>query len=203
MTPTIIGGVLVVGALIFIVIALLDRARKAGPSTIGLAPGIPRSYTKHAQERMQERGVSREEIESALVAPDRKAPDPTENSVRFEKNFEKGVLKVWVAAVPWPPTSEVAIKSTAWKYVETFEIPATTVGLVKGRQGTTVRGIETCTGAKVSVSREGTVCISAGEQFKVKQARSKVDEIVNTPSLRGGQKTPSLKVGQRHSGLDP
>jgi hypothetical protein len=132
---------------------------------------------------MRERSITKDQVESALRAPDRREQDLEERSVRFEKDFDGRVLKVWVAAEPWPPSDTVVIKSTAWKYVDTFEIPADTIGRVIGRNGTTIQQVRNTTGAQIAV-RDVLVQISAGDRRSVERARQMIDEITRKPVRR-------------------
>lgn len=71
-------------------------------------------YTRHLEMRMAERGITREQVEQVLEAPDRYVDDPDQRSVRLERTISGQTLKIWVVA-PWPDGDNVVVKSAAWK----------------------------------------------------------------------------------------
>jgi hypothetical protein len=69
---------------------------------------------KHAQDRMTERVISREQIEWAISHPNLTVQTP-QNSVRYEATFPDGrTLKVWVVRTD-PLSEPYTVKSVAWK----------------------------------------------------------------------------------------
>lgn len=147
---------------------LLRPRRSVG----GVDPAVERRWTRHARERMQQRGISQEQVEQTLTAPDRRSHDPVERSWKFEKDYDSLTLKVWVADDPWPPTREVVIKSTAAQHCAVLRIPRGTAGRVIGRGGATIRDIRQRSGARLDIDDAGIrVTITAGERHQVDAAR--------------------------------
>jgi len=177
----VVGTVAVILLAGFLYAAIKSKLRKPG-----LPEGVSLRYTQHARERMQQRGVTAEQVKSVLDRPHRQEKDPLENSVRLERAFERRVLKVWVAE-PWPPTSEAVIKSTAWHYCMTVKIPVTKKGLLIGKGGRTIQAIRASTGARVEVHEDGTVRISAEDSQTVETARQRIVAI-------------TVNSGRRHPG---
>ncbi|MHA7985343.1 KH domain-containing protein [Rathayibacter sp. CAU 1779] len=163
--------VAVIVAIVLLAWAARRNARRHG-RTLG-AVGTPVRYTAHARERMLQRGVDPRQLESVLVKPARVLRDRGEDSVRLEGDFDGRLLKVWVAE-PWPSTSEVVVKSTAWTYVAEFPIVPGAVGRVKGRGGQTIQAICRESGAQITVERSGAVRITAGDQASVESARRSI-----------------------------
>ena len=178
----VVGAVAVILLAGFLYSAIRSRLRKPG-----LPKGVPLRYTQHAKTRMQQRGVTAEQVKSVLDRPHRQAKDPLENSVRLERDFERRVLKVWVAE-PWPPTFEAVIKSTAWHHCMTVKIPVKKKGLLIGKGGRTIQAIRASTGARVDIREDGTVRISADDSRAVEAARQSIVAIV-TDSGRGNPGT--------------
>ncbi|NNC12006.1 DUF4258 domain-containing protein [Planctomonas sp. JC2975] len=167
-------------ALVAVVVAivLLSWAARRNVRRSGRRPGAggvaaPIRYTAHARERMLQRGVDRQQLESVLARPARVLHDPAENSVRLEGDFDGRVLKVWVAE-PWPSAGEAVVKSTAWTYVAEFRIVPGAVGRVKGKGGQTIQAICRESGAQIAVDRSGAVRITAGDKASVESARRKI-----------------------------
>lgn len=70
-------------------------------------------YSRHARQRMQQRGVREQDVEIALSHPDEVCQTP-ENSNRYMRTMTNGrTLKVWVA-LPEVGENRV-VKSVAWK----------------------------------------------------------------------------------------
>lgn len=168
-------------AVLYAAFRLLNRIRSrferdADAPALGLGSDIKLIYTHHIRERMSERGIRTEDIEATLSDPDRADHDETESSMRFEKHFADRTLKVWVVREPgaaWPPRGSVTLKSAAWKYVVTLEIPAECVGRLIGRRGSTIQAIRSSTGAHVRID-ECHVHITAGERHQLERARQRV-----------------------------
>lgn len=135
--------------------------------------GMPVVYTHHARQRMNERGVSVTQVEAVLADPTRQIYDTQKNSVRLERDFGGRILKVWVVE-PWPATSEIVIKTTAWKYQVTLSLPPTAVGRVIGRGGANVKGIQDQYGVRIKVNRDGTVRVIAGDQASLDAAQRQI-----------------------------
>ena len=98
MSSTTATVVLRADVVILVVLSLPVRGRTPRTPDLGLSPEIPRVHTTHARERMVQRRVSKEQVESVLTSPDRQRPGPEEGSIRFENYLELGTLKVWVVA---------------------------------------------------------------------------------------------------------
>lgn len=135
-------------------------------------------FTFHAQQRMKERGVEREQIEITVSEPHFEAPDAKNNSVRLERDFSDRTLIVWVAQ-PWPTTQQVAIKTTAWtdKTIR-FSIPRTTIGYVLGRGGATKRLIEDQHNSRIRINSDGIVAVSSNQVKHAESARRQILEMV-------------------------
>lgn len=174
--------VLVAIAVVVTVVAIGVRLGRR-PSRPPLAPI---RFTAHAQERMQQRGVSRAQIEAVIASPQRQQRDPAENSYRLERDFGSRVLKVWVAE-PWPARDEIVVKSTAWKFHFELHIPASAVGRVVGAGGGNIRRLETQTQAKISVDRDGVVRITSGVEAHGLDAKKRIEAIVSGPVARVGE----------------
>lgn len=171
-------------SIVLAIAAILHRWVNAKRRTRTAPPqGNAIRYTNHAKERMTERGVTVDQVESVLAAPARATKDPENNSVRLEGDIDGDILKVWVAE-PWPARGEIVIKTTAWKHILEFEIPSAAVRHVIGREGKTIRSIEQRTGARVSISHGSTIRISAGDRDSTERAREAVNSIVERPVRR-------------------
>ena len=166
-------GVVALAALAF----FLFRARRPTPRTPGLPDGVALRYTNHARDRMAQRGVTAQQVASALAGPDRQEKDPLENSVRIERDFAGRTLKVWMAE-PWPPKHEAVVKSTAWHYHDTIRIPRSQIGKLIGRKGATIEEVRRMTGAHVNVEDDGTVQIGGDDNATVQAAKRAVKKIV-------------------------
>lgn len=135
--------------------------------------------TKHARERMAQRGVTERQLMRVIARPERQKFDRSEDSVRLERTFPEGTLRVWVVA-PWPAQGEIVVKSTAWQYVATLKVPTDRVGLVIGRNGRTINEISAISDARISVSKaNGTVTIKAGDRRAVETARERIESIAS------------------------
>ena len=166
------------------VVAALVRylARKPKHRKPGLPAGISVHFTKHAHERMTQRGITSDQVTWVLIHPERQKSDPIENSVRLERDLEGRTLKVWVAE-PWPATSQIVVKTTAWQYFATIKVPVERVGLIIGRGGATIRQIEESAGARISVSKtDGTVDIRAGDLRALETAREQIQANRQSPA---------------------
>lgn len=167
MNESILLTALVVAAIIAITALLGKRRNRARQH-----PPVPVRFTNHSRERMTQRGVTRREIEEVLAAPTRAIRDLSAGSVRLERDYPGRVLKVWVVA-PWPATTEIVVKTTAWNYIEQLPIPAGSAGHLIGKHGTRVRGISERTGARISVS-DTSIRIEAGSATPVSAAKSEI-----------------------------
>lgn len=107
--------------------------------------------TKHAEERMVSRGVRRGQLDQALDFPDRCTPDAKNKSVRFEKEFAEGTLKVWIVD-PAIAGSEIVVKTTAWTHVVRLDSSPVFVGRLVGTAGANVKAMERQSGARITVS---------------------------------------------------
>ena len=139
-------------------------------------------YTKHAKQRMAERGVSPAQIEAVLAGPERIMTDPVQGSVRLERTFGDRTLKVWVVA-PWPNTSEIVVKTTAWKdpTIE-LRIPNRMIGRLIGPGGATINSIRSQTGAWITVDdQNGTVRISTPDRATAEAARQLILGLTTPP----------------------
>jgi polyribonucleotide nucleotidyltransferase len=166
---------LALGAAVLIALLISAvRARKAGHE--GLPAGTSVRITTHATQRMAERGITAAQIEQVLAHPTRVMADQIQHSVQLERDCGDRVLKVWVVA-PWPARDAVVVKSTAWQYVSTVNVPKDRVGLVIGCKGRTAQAIRTETGAHLWVEATGTVHISAGDRSCVEHARERIAAI--------------------------
>jgi Flp pilus assembly protein TadB len=90
MNPTLVSFATV--ALLVSALLWWRRRQKNRPATQGLLRQTHLHYTKHVLDRMQQRGVTKTELLSALHKPDRVIPDPVQNSVKVEKDFEGQTL---------------------------------------------------------------------------------------------------------------
>lgn len=142
-------------------------------------PQLPRGtsvhYTDHVRDRMTERGVTEKEIIAALVHPQDPKRDPKQNSVCFKRDFGNRILKVWVAD-PWP-SSEIVLKSTAWRYYQNFSIPTEARGAVIGREGRTIQQIQNDTGTRVYIKPDNTIRITADTAEAAQEAKRRVMEV--------------------------
>lgn len=175
-----VGWSALVGALVLVAgigVALrLRRRRAATPG--GVPESVERVYTRHVRERMQQRNVSRAQVEATLAGPDRLTHDPVEGSHRFEKAFGDEIVKVWVSDEEWPPRTKVVIKSTAAQRYGSVRVPAAAVGRVIGRGGSTIQQIRRDSGARVDVRDGGLVVIVADTRDEVAVARRMVEAAV-------------------------
>src|SRR4051794_28805803 len=126
---------------------------------------------------MLQRGISQEQVESVLVSPDRVDHDDSNDSMRFEKDFDSMMLKVWVVADPWPPVDKVVVKTTAARHLGSLKIPAKATGRLIGRGGATIKSIQAATRARVEVKNDGVVHIRADDRASVEMARRMIYEI--------------------------
>lgn len=141
-------------------------------------------FTNHVKQRMIERSVGQRQIELTVAAPTRRIPDAKNNSLCLEREFDGRTLKVWVVQAS-PAEGETVIKSTAWAdLVITFQIPTDLTGLIVGRHGATVGRLEATHDARISVSRNGAVRVSAGRCEAVESAKRDIIEIVAASTLR-------------------
>lgn len=138
-----------VSLLVVAVLALVVTRRRV-PAPPATAPTLPIRLTQHAIQRMAERGVSRDQIETAVANPDRVTPCPAQGSVCIEAVHDTGRLKVWVVA-PWPSVNEAVVKSTAWCYERVITIPDGSRGRLVGPGGCTVKALEAASQARISV----------------------------------------------------
>ena len=175
------GGVIVLWLAIgFVALAglvLLWTRRRRPRTPPGLPAHLTRIYTTHAKDRMQQRGISREDVEEVLARPERVTHDEVENSMRFEKDVRSMVVRVWVAADPWPPTDKVVVKTTAARHFASLTVPRRAIGSVIGRGGSTIRQVQSATNAKIRVEENGKIYIHADEQAQVVRALRMVTEI--------------------------
>ncbi|CAM3523219.1 KH domain-containing protein [Nocardioides dubius] len=158
------------------------RGRRRGPvrtpSRLGIPRTVERRYTHHLRERMAERSVSASAVEQTLLAPHRRVHDPVERSYRFERDFADEMVKVWVAAEPWPPRREVVVKSAAARRLATLTIPRSRVGQLIGRGGSTIQAIRKQSGASLDVDDSGLVRITADSRAQVERAVGMVRQAV-------------------------
>lgn len=146
----------------------------------------PIRFTTHAEERMQQRGISRAQIETVIASPQRQQRDPAENSYRLERDFGNRVLKVWVVE-PWPARDEIVVKSTAWKFHFELRIAKSQVGRVVGANGSNIRQLELQTQAKIGVDRDGSVRITSGEEAHGLDAKARIERLASAPVARIGE----------------
>jgi len=180
-----LGAIILAAALLYAYFTQVVRR----PPTKALPPGTSVRYTAHAKERMSQRGITAEQVEAVLADPERVNPDPEEHSVRLERAFVGRILKVWVAE-PWP-ADEIVVKTTAWQYLMTINIPVGSIGRVIGHKGETIQAIRKSTGAHIIVNDDGTVRISAGDQPSATTAKQEIMRLVSRPTV---------KLGERHWG---
>lgn len=178
MNESILLPALVVAAIIAVAAFLGKRPNRARQH-----PPVPVHYTKHSKERMVQRGVTQQEIERVLAAPQRATRDESSGSVRLERDYPGRVLKVWVVA-PWPATSEIVVKTTAWNFIEEFAIPAGTAAHVIGKNGARVRSISQETNARISV-KNTSVRIEGGSAATVAAAKSDVERVLQRVAIGG------------------
>lgn len=152
---------------------LLYRTRPRKPRQECLPANTALRFTTHARERMELRRVSTDQVMHVLANPDRFTRDTVKNSVRLERDEHGRTLKVWIAE-PWPTRGEVLVRTTAWHYWTHLAIPDHKVGRVIGRGGATIRQLRTETGARIDVSSDGTISISANDGATVEHARQRV-----------------------------
>lgn len=184
LTPVIAGLLLVVALIALLLVVLLRRPTRHVERGARRAAGVDARIElrcAHAQERMQQRRISADEVTAVLRTPDRCQPDPGQSSMRFEKDLGGRTVKVWVAADPWPPVGQAVIKTTAAQYARTIRIRRDQAGQVIGRGGATVRQLQGSTRARISVERDGRVRIQAGEAEHVAAA---VREVVRVARSR-------------------
>lgn len=169
-----------------VVIRLTDcanrlRSRVRGSAAViekGLPPSIPLRITNHARIRMRERGVLQSDLEATLRMPDRVRVDPNQRSIRFEKDYPCGTLKVWVAQcerTTWP-TDVAVVKSTAWSFRTELTVRAEDVGRIIGKGGQRVKRIQALTGARVHFTEDHVVLVTAGERVQLEQAMAMIRE---------------------------
>jgi predicted RNA-binding protein YlqC (UPF0109 family) len=118
--------------------------------------------------------VTRSQIEEALARPHRRDHDKAQASMRFERDHEGRVLRVWVAASRWPPVGEAVIKTTAWQYRIAFKIDPSTKGRVIGRGGATIGKITEATATYIDVADDGTVTVAGSDKQQVNRAAAMV-----------------------------
>ena len=177
-------GLIVLGGLVLLV---LIQRRAPAPSAQGLAPNVGRIYTTDAKKRMAQRSISKDQIESVLIRPDRVDRDDNEGSMRFERELGTVLLKVWVAADPWPPVDKVVVKTAAARHFGSLTIPAEAVGRVIGRGGATIKRIQETTSSKVVVKDDGSVQIRADARIHVERAHRMIHEIASNPGRLSGK----------------
>lgn len=142
------------------------------------------TYTHHAKQRMQQRGITANEIEKVLAAPSRIVTDETNGSVRLECELNGRVVKAWVVA-PWPATERAIIKTVAGTIRKTIPVPPALIGRVIGRQGATINEIQARTGARVQVARlDNLIHVSADNPRSVKAAVDELTRITQHRSAR-------------------
>ena len=171
----------VVGALILLfalAVALLlwarTRRHALGEPSLGLESGLRLVYTNHARERMSQRGVTRSQIEEVLARPHRRYHDKAQASMRFERDHDGRVLRVWVATSRWPPVGEAVIKTTAWQHHVAFKIDPSAKGRVIGRSGVTIRQMTEATATYIDVADDGTVTVTGSDKQQVTRAAAMV-----------------------------
>ena len=142
------------------------------------APQVPVQFTRHAQTRMVQRGITASQVQAVVADPARRHTDPAQGSVRLERDFGDRTLKVWVAQ-PWPTPSGAVVKTTAWSYQIT--IPTGSIGRVIGTRGATIRTIEDITGTHIFVRPDGTTHIGADNPAAFEAARDQITNILNQP----------------------
>jgi predicted RNA-binding protein YlqC (UPF0109 family) len=162
--------------LVAVAAALVVRRRRTPAGPGGLPTSVTRVLTTHAQERMAQRGITARQVEAVLAAPDRVRRDDAQDSMRFEKDLGRVLLKVWVVADPWPPVDEVVVKTTAANHVGTVTVPRKAVGRVIGRGGSTVSRIRAATGTQIDVGDGGRVVIRGDDRRSVDRARRMVED---------------------------
>ena len=194
MNPEIWVAILVAAGGAVALVWWLRRSTGSRGAALGVSSQIRRRYTRHARDRMRERRINQDQVEKVLARPDRREFDPAEDSYRFERDFDEVVIKVWVAAKPWPPTDEVVIKSTAGKHFISRQLPAKVVPRVIGRGGVTINRIRESSGATISVSDKGDVRISAGDRVCVDRAWRQIEQIANRPLPALGERSRGTVV---------
>ncbi|QCR19463.1 KH domain-containing protein [Agrococcus sp. SGAir0287] len=169
------------GALLLVVVAGLllrrRRGRRAGERVAALPSTTPVRLTTHARERMAQRGVLERDVALTARAPHRRVTDAEEGSVRLERDLDGDVLRVWVVA-PWPPATEVVVKSTAWQRVALGRIARDAVGAVVGPGGARIREVERASGARVAIDRAtGEVRATADDRRAAEDAVRRVEAL--------------------------
>jgi len=168
--------VAVIGALLICTIRPHDH-QEGDPDRI-----IHTHYTAHARQRMNERQVTCSQVEAVVARPTRFHRDPAQRSVRLERDFSKGTLKVWVAE-PWDHGAHtVTVKTTAWCCRETFSIPTEAIGRVIGCGGRTIEEISSLTGSHIHIRDDGTVLISGDNALSSAAAKARVLDLVGRAS---------------------
>jgi hypothetical protein len=194
MNPETWVAILIVAGGVVALVWWLRRSTASRGAALGLSNQIRRRYTRHARDRMRERRINQDQVEQVLTRPDRREFDPAEDSYRFERDFHEVVIKVWVAAKPWPPTDEVVIKSTAGKHFVCRQLPADVVPRVIGRGGVTINQIRDSTRATISVGDNGDVRISAGDRVCVDRAWRQIEQVANRPLPALGERSRGTVV---------
>lgn len=144
---------------------------------------VRHNYTAHAHERMQQRGVTADEVEHVLVAPSRSIPCPSQDSVRLEREINGRVVKVFVVA-PWQVGEPATIKTVACNIHQAIPVPEGSIGRLIGHQGATIRGIETSTNTRLHVDRaKSLVHVSADDLGAMRAAIKEVNTVLGD----GGQ----------------
>ena len=170
-----VAGLVLAAGVLWVALRTLRRSAKTPD---GVPASVERVYTRHVRERMQQRNVTREQVEATLADPARLTHDPVEGSHRFEKAFGDEIVKVWVSDEEWPPRTKVVIKSTAAQRYGSVRVPAKAVGRVIGRGGSTIQQIRRDSGARVDVQDGGLVVIVADTRDEVEAARRMVLQVV-------------------------
>lgn len=137
--------------------------------------GVEVALTKHAIERMAQRGVERSQLDRTVRAPHRSRADERQGSIRLERDFGDRTLRVWVLPTE-PGAGRVVVKTTAWHHRRTLVVTPAAVGRIVGERGARVRAIEARSGARVSAGHDGTVRISGDSEAVVEAALALVRE---------------------------
>lgn len=161
-----LGAAVLVAYVIFLKHARATRVKN-------LPQDVPVRFTKHARERMNQRHITPAQVKAVIANPARHKLDSRQNSVQLEGDYEGRILKVWVVE-PWPATTEVVVKTTAWRYYATLTIPRERVGRLIGRNGETIQRLRIETGAHINVKDDGTVHITGGDKATTEDARQRI-----------------------------
>jgi hypothetical protein len=165
-------------------LVLFMARRRRTPIPLGLPVHLTRVYTAHAKERMEQRGISREDVEEVLAHPQRVSRDEVEGSMRFEKDVRSMVVRVWVAADSWPPVEEVVVKTTAARHFASLTINRRAVGRIIGRGGSTIQCVQNATDTKITVKDNGRIHIRGDDPQRVRQAHRMLNDIAKSGITR-------------------